>query len=342
MFIRDSLKYAFFHLTRYTGLNYLVRQARGRGLLVLSYHGVVSKGHRNDRYLYRNTVSQREFEQQLVLLARLFRPIAPADLLAWAQGRATLPERAVLLTFDDGYRNNLTLAAPLLIKYGFPALISVPVGYIGQREILWPQEVEVRVLRWPRDTLPLPGNEPDRPLEKTLSARMALADYVRHRCKRLPDNARRSYLERLRQEPLDGTEDWDEELFGFLSWDDVRALRARGFEIGSHGVQHSILTRISPQELGRELGESKATIEREVGSECFCIAYPNGGPDDFSLEVTAQARATGYKLGFTVMGGLNAHRQYPLTLDRVPVPGHLPLSFFHGIISGVHALLRRT
>jgi peptidoglycan/xylan/chitin deacetylase (PgdA/CDA1 family) len=187
----------------------------------------------------------------------------------------------------------------------------------------------------------MPGNEPDRPLATDRRARIALIEDVNNRSKRLPDEARRTYLERLREEPLDIGEDWEDELFTFLSWSDVRSLRRRGFAIGSHTIDHSILSRTSRRQLSHQLRESKAAIERELRTECSCIVYPNGGPSDVSPEVMATARAAGYRLGFILTGRFNSPGQDPLALDRVSIPGHLPPCVFHSIVSGIHHLLGR-
>ena len=73
----------------------------------------------------RNTVSTREFERQMGHLRRQFRPVTPEQVLAWVEKGASLPDRAVLVTFDDGYRNNLTHALPVLLRHGISAMIVV-------------------------------------------------------------------------------------------------------------------------------------------------------------------------------------------------------------------------
>jgi peptidoglycan/xylan/chitin deacetylase (PgdA/CDA1 family) len=328
-------------LSRYLGINQVLRYSNRRKLLVLCYHGVVAEDHAESDYLYRNTVSLREFREQLRVLNRCFRPISADDLIDHLDGRRQLPAAPVLVTFDDGYRNNLTLAADELERQGVPAVFHVTTGYVGTQRILWPQELNERILQWPHETLPMPQSRPDLPLPQSLAARIAATAQVRSLCKALPDSERRAYCERLRQEELLASVQARGELFEFLSWDEVRTLQSRSFEIGSHTVEHPILTRLTETELARELQHSKAAIERELQTQCRFIAFPNGGRGDFSPAVIEQVRRAGYRVGFSLMHGINRTLSEPLAIDRVNVPGLDPTSVFHARISGLFTIINR-
>ena len=338
MWIRSSAKSVVFAGARRVGINFLLRKAWQGRLLVLCYHGVIPEDHPEDLVRTLNAVSLREFREQLRIVCRLFNPVSAEDVLYWLERKATLPSRPVLITLDDGYRNNLTCAAPELERQSVPALIFVTTGYIGQNRLLWPQELVERILGWQGKTLPMPENQASIPMPTDLRSRVAVTVRVRSLCKQIADSSRTAYLDRLRSEPLRCGEDWHRELHGFLSWDDVRALGSRGFAIGSHCVEHSILTRLCPKMLDQELRQSKATIERELGEECPWIAYPNGGRNDFSPEVTRLATEAGYKVGFTLMAGLNSRSPTPLEIDRVCILGQRSQNEFHARISGLVSL----
>jgi peptidoglycan/xylan/chitin deacetylase (PgdA/CDA1 family) len=81
-----------------------------------------------------------------------------------------------------------------------------------------------------------------------------------------------------------------------MGWDELRALAARGVEIGSHTVSHPHLPELSTDEIRRELVESRRRIEAEIGKPCRTLAYPYGEHDERCRALT---RAAGYELGFT-------------------------------------------
>jgi peptidoglycan/xylan/chitin deacetylase (PgdA/CDA1 family) len=333
--LHNILKGAAVSACRLSGLEAWSRSRLNGELLVLCYHGVVSE-RRRDRFGYENTVSAREFRRHLEFLSRHFVPVSAADAMRAKAGGISLPARAALVTFDDGYRNNLTVAAPILCDTGVPGLFFVSTGYIGAKRVMWPDEVLTRIVHAGEGRLPLPDGG-DTQIPADMAARRSLALRIRNRCKKLPADRAEAYLGQLRDSAADPPE--NEELFGFMNWDEVRALHGKGFEIGSHTVDHPILTRIPASRLEHELRESKRVVELETGAPCRTVAYPNGSRDDVSQQVIDAAKAAGYELGFTVSERFSSPGEDSLALSRVCVQGHLPVSFFRFRASGVDRLL---
>jgi peptidoglycan/xylan/chitin deacetylase (PgdA/CDA1 family) len=87
----------------------------------------------------------------------------------------------------------------------------------------------------------------------------------------------------------------DPEQLATMTWGELRGHADGGVAIGSHGVMHEHLTRLSDEELRRELSESKQELEDELGRPCPEFAYPYGEHDE---RVRAAVRAAGYERGF--------------------------------------------
>jgi peptidoglycan/xylan/chitin deacetylase (PgdA/CDA1 family) len=97
-----------------------------RTLRVLMYHKI------NDVPENSVTVTVGRFDEQMAQLGELgYRPVSLDAVIDYYVHGTPLPSRAVLITFDDGYRDNLENAAPVLQRYGYPAVIFVPVGYLS-------------------------------------------------------------------------------------------------------------------------------------------------------------------------------------------------------------------
>jgi peptidoglycan/xylan/chitin deacetylase (PgdA/CDA1 family) len=118
-----------------------------RTLRVLMYHKV------NDLWPNPTTVPTAVFAEQLELLGELgYVPVSLEAVRDHYVAGAPLPEGAVLITFDDGYRDNLENALPLLQRHGYPAVIFAPIGYLeGGRPL--PHEEPLRVLGVVNETL---------------------------------------------------------------------------------------------------------------------------------------------------------------------------------------------
>ena len=92
---------------------------------VLMYHHVLE----NDGTI---AISQKNFEAQMKMLAKGgYTTITPDELLAYKQGKITLPKKSVLITFDDGWRNNYIYAYPILKKYGLKATIFLITSWMN-------------------------------------------------------------------------------------------------------------------------------------------------------------------------------------------------------------------
>jgi peptidoglycan/xylan/chitin deacetylase (PgdA/CDA1 family) len=118
-----------------------------RTLRVLMYHKV------NDLWPNPTTVPTAAFAEQMGLLGALgYTPVSLDAVLTHYLDGAPLPARAVLLTFDDGYRDNLENALPILREHGYPAVLFVPIGFLDDRRPL-PHEESLRLLGVRNDTV---------------------------------------------------------------------------------------------------------------------------------------------------------------------------------------------
>jgi len=113
--------------------------------------------------------------------------------------------------------------------------------------------------------------------------------------------------------------------YDLMGWDSIRTLADLGFECGAHSMTHPRLARLSPDEQDRELGDSRRTIEDQIGRAVRHVAYPFGS---FNAAVRDAADRCGYLTGCTVAPGIATLADDPLTLDRIPVNGtDPPLAF---------------
>lgn len=337
-----SLKSVFYGLCSLTGINTVLRFSHRRNLLVLNYHGVVKDPKPKEQFSrYVNTVSAQEFDAQLAYLSQHYQVLSLDQVQEHFRSQQPLPERSALITFDDGYRNNHDLAAPILMRHNMPAVIFLSTSYIGSNRLLWPDEIGLRVQSHPDPAqLPLPpGLEAAAGHATGSSSVSSLIRLIRNRCKHLPNAQRLKYMDTLRQHTAPVDTSVDEELYGFMSWDQVRHLLDCGISFGSHTVAHPILSSLDPQTLAEELTSSKARIESELGRECYSIAYPNGSENDYNDEVMRTAEAAGYRLAFTVADDFASLTEPPLAISRIGIPGHLPLSNFQARIAGVTRLI---
>ncbi len=123
--------------------------------------------------------------------------------------------------------------------------------------------------------------------------------------------------------------------FANLTWEQVRSLAARGFEIGSHGMSHKSLAACQPDEARGEIVRSRDLLNEKLGTRPRSFAYPFGGPDDITPEIRDEVGAAGFEIVASAYGGVNAGRMDPRNVLRVGMSEAFEPIGFRAQIEGV-------
>jgi len=328
-------------LARRTSVLSAAARCYGRDrLTVLAYHRVADVSDPDLIGFRPNvSVSAEGFAEQLDWIMPRFSVVGLGDVLAWLDGAATLPPRPLLITFDDGYLDNLTTAAPLLAERGLPAVLFLTTGPLDGGPALCPDlvaalfaETAIRAA-----DLPVLGHQD---WEGSPGDRERMAREFVIAVKRRPTEPRNAAIASLAEtlgvavpESIPGL---------YLDWDQVRSLD--GWEVGFHTVTHPVLASISAEDAAQEVGVSKRRIEEVIGRPVRTLAYPNGARGDFSVEVGAVIGEVGIDLAFTLQPGparASEVRASPLTVRRTNVSHGDDLATFAGRVMGIARMMGR-
>jgi peptidoglycan/xylan/chitin deacetylase (PgdA/CDA1 family) len=283
---------------------------------ILSYHRVNDEG---DSFF--PSLSTEVFERQMAFVARAY-VVLSVEELAERMRRRAVPRNALAITFDDGYRDNLTHAAPILARLGLPATVFLVTGAIASGEPLWFDRLAAafkQVAATPAWRAPWGESLP---LE-TQAQRLAALGQTLGRFKRLVNEERRRSVDQVLLTLGTGDERPLKSLM--LSWDDVLALAGLGITSGAHTVSHPILSQLAPEEARAEIFESYRMIANACNRPPRAFAYPNGRPEDYSQAIAALVREAGFTCAVTTTFGVNTMRTPPYGLHRGgPWEPHLP------------------
>lgn len=265
------------------GLAARLLRPNGGAPVILLYHGVTRASGRGLGNFDGKHVHVDLLRRQLTLLRRS-RRIVPLPELIDALRRGSRTEGMVALTFDDGYRNNVEHAAPLLADCGAPATFFLATGFIGESRWAWVDRLEAALDRAPEGERALSVLGERVRLTGAARERQSVLMRVKALLKALPWQQAEAQSREVEAElGTDiGAPDGD---YRFMSWEDARELRDAGFEIGAHTVNHALLSRVPLAEAEREIIDSRSRVLAEIGSCSPAFCYPNGKRRDYTAEV---------------------------------------------------------
>jgi peptidoglycan/xylan/chitin deacetylase (PgdA/CDA1 family) len=311
---KNLLKYGLY----YSGMGRTFLEGKKPGTLwILRYHSVSDYRDQNFRYLTQSiAVSPAVFETHIAFLSTNYRIASLDDVVAWISGTGSLPQKAVAITFDDGYRDNYRYAYPILKKYRATATFYVVTDAMGNAQPLWTCELRDIVYRANQRYVTLSSLGPQR-IDLSDEAAKEQSIQTIGRIMRGADKKTRGEIIREMREKLVGEKN------GFLhdvmmSWDELREMKKGGMCIGSHTMSHPLLPAISPEEAATEIAGSKAKLEEELDGPVGHFSYPNPGESAHVNEaVKTMVRQAGYSTARTSSKGSVSKDSDPFALRGI-------------------------
>ncbi len=259
------------------------------------YHGVTDEG-------------APELESQLHYLKRNFKIVSLETMVDRLAAGANPAANEIVLSFDDGLRNNLIVVYPLLQKLHIPATFFVCPGLIGSGKWLWNHEVRSRLQTLNHADLIV--------LAKALAAPSASVEAIVRWMKKLCP-AERRHAETMVQQATAGFRPTAQQYaaFDIMDWDELLSLDPKLITIGSHTVSHPILTNLPDNEVEREVRDSRQQLEQRLQRPVNFFCYPNGSYDSRAY----QAVKSVYRAAVTTESGVVGGKDFDLhRLPRIP------------------------
>jgi len=262
------------------------------------------------------THSTKIFTRQMELVARHFKPVDLDEILLCLSGEKRLPRRAVAITLDDGYLDNLEQAAGVLHRVGISAAFYVTIALIGGADAPWFCRVRHAFMTTTRQVWQSSGHQRSWGLSTPLArdaALLAAYDF----CSPVTEEAQRQLVRTIEREL--GIEAVLPQSRLMMNWGEVKTLRRSGHIVGSHTLTHPNAAYVAQEDaLRAEIHESKRQLESHLGEPVAHFSYPHPALkpqwNDRTLAMTQQA---GYTTAVTTTPGPIRANSNPLLLSRI-------------------------
>lgn len=321
-----------------------LRRRKAAGPVVLTYHGILPPPYRSlDPGLDANLVSPGAFREQLRFLKTNYNVVSPHEFRDWCEGGPGLPDRAVLLTCDDGLRSCLEYMLPVLLDEKLSCLFFITGASLqSDSAMLWH---ELLYLAFVRSSRPFQVRIANPLFEVSVERRSEIGKAYWHALLYLSqiseaerENALRVMWSQLKfSERVIAEDTGSRSRFQVMNRSDLRTLTSSGMEVGSHTSSHLALSAMGEQSVLTEIRENRAALKQLTGQSIWSLAYPFGTPAAARPREYRLARHAGFSCAFTNSAG-NFNSKF--ALPRVHITRDMHISEFEAHLSGFHHSLQ--
>lgn len=318
-------KTLFYSFCKYSGLSSLGIALQRRNIQILTYHGVCEKSQAKDSYIPSYFVYAQEFRRQMRYLSRKMNPISLKNALEMIKGQTVLVPKSVVVTFDDGYLNNLEAALPIIKEFKVPVTIFLSTQYLSSGE-LFPFDKQKLLFFWLNKNMISKYDNSSR-LSK-------IPAYYTNPYKIYADSLA-AYWEKYKHLLTDP----QYQLLRPMSWDDAKKVDNNLVNFGAHTNNHVILANEKDCVCRDEISSSVDLIKEELSSNGVAFSYPVGTNNCFNENTKKLVKNAGCFCGLTTITGSNSSKQDIFSLLRRPVSLNHNLSVFIAELAGLRDII---
>jgi len=290
---------------------------------ILTYHGVTERPLEVTDWCF---IDVCDFEEQIKYISSNFHVVHLSDAFSYIKKECKKP--IAVVTFDDGFYNNYTIAYPILEKYQVPATIYLTTGLINTDETLWFCNLNLAVsssrkpkFTWENKLFDISDNKNKSKSIAQLKSVLKLKT-VEEMNESLIDIYRILDYFPIPPIPYDSP-------FRMLDYDAICEMKKSPLiNFGAHTVTHAILTKIPKDQSKFEINKSIENVNIITGNNNQTFAYPNGLPDDFDNYHIEQLQSKDIEFAVTTTEGINHFNADPYRLKRVGVGNNTSIDEF--------------
>lgn len=291
-------------------------------------------------------VRETAFRQQMAFLRNNFDCLSIEESLNRRHKRPKNP--GVVVTFDDGYANNLEVALPILVEYEIPAVIYICTQHVLERRLFWPDVIWMAAKSSGVTSINLRGISSSLgfyPLSGDAKSWQNAVLKILQDLKKIDPQQRENLLEaivtRLKMSPDARQFDLQVEsnVFTPLTPEQVRILASESLiTIGAHSHCHNLLDRIPSLQAEESIRKSKEILEQLTGGKVEHFSYPNG---NFNTDLASIVQDVGYRSAVTLQPGFFRMGDNPFTINRITVGANTSIDLFKALLMGSFELTKR-
>lgn len=295
----------------YSGFFELMRRWQQKRLTIVMYHRFCIGP---DPF----KLSADNFEKQIRFFKKKYNIISLDTINDFFLGKCNLPNNPIIITIDDGYHDNFSIAFSILKKNSAIATVFLTTDFIQFKKWIWFNKLEYILKKTPLEYFLFPlGAEEQGFAVNNFQDRHRSQMKIFKYCRGIGLSKTEMLLTELAQNlqvnvPEQVTEDYRP-----LSWSEIKLMQENGINFGAHTCSHPILTNLSIDEARHEVLQSKLVVEKNIGTPVTSFCYPDG---KVSNSIRNLVQNCGFSNAVTTNAGFNHCKDSDLfSLNRIPI-----------------------
>jgi peptidoglycan/xylan/chitin deacetylase (PgdA/CDA1 family) len=298
-------------------------------ITVLMLHGVMAKHDKASWNPLRSQLPPDELQRVLKILSQYYQFITIEQCVDMLEGKVALISNALLITFDDGYRNNIDCALPICEQVGVKPVLFVATGHVDSGLPFWFDRLDYALQQNMGELISFEYQGVKYCFDATSRQALKMSyQAFRDHCKQqFDDDIKMNQLFNALSEMLEmragkalceiaTDDDWS----AIASWNQLReAVKTDRLDVASHTVDHWRVDSLLEDQALTQLQQSKMRIEQELAQKCHYFCYPNGNYNDLTSSLLNKA---GYRAAFSTDVGLCEVKDDLMTLKRFNFPAN--------------------
>ena len=287
-------------------------------LIILCYHGVTdykSKGIENYNLKH---INYKLFEKQIKKIKKNYVALSMNEVVMYIREKIKFPKNSLAVTFDDGFKNNYTIAAPILEKYGIQSTFYLSTGFIETEKMFWVDIVEDTINRTKKNKIKL--NIDNKTLifkTESFKNKIDSTKKIKTILKKTPviikDQIIKSLVKVTNVIPSTNAS----ENYKKLSKIEIKALGSNKlFTIGAHTINNNSLTMLKSKELKKEISGSISYLSNLLKIPINHFSYPEGSKKDFNDQIIKYLKKSEIICSPSAIPGFNNFKTDPFKLKR--------------------------
>ncbi len=293
---------------------------RQKSIVVLAYHRICEFS--NLFYDYNISATPGEFRNQMEYIKANYNVISSEKLISCYSGRCRIPDNSIMITFDDGFKDTIHNAYPILMDMQLPAVLFVATDFIDYEYIPWEDEISYLINNTDINKL----TKEIKDINEVIKKKMSKNEIIFMVCKWLRGASGKDKKE-IRNKLYSCAGLTEESVSqriidagkNMMNKNDLKQWVSAGLEVGAHTCSHPQLSSTNESVVELELIFSKYRLENIISKNVQIFAYPYGMEGYYNDDNIRLVRKTGYDCAFSMNGGLNTLETNRYDLRRVGV-----------------------